>query len=189
MGWNNPLNVDTQWRIHMIPESQFDTPGATYAIQNNKARGKFLNVHGASYDNGARIILWDNPQMPETQWYIKSVGGGAFNITNVKSQKSINVAGAEHHNGAWVHQWDNPGVPETQFRLHPVGDGAYTIQAAHSNKYLNVERAENHNGANIIQWDNPGMPETQWIISWFKSLCNFRHCTQNLPLFSSFEVF
>merc|ERR1712037_159031 len=101
----------------------------------------------------------------KTQWYIKSVGGGAFNITNVKSQKSINVAGAEHHNGAWVHQWDNPGVPETQFRLHPVGDGAYTIQAAHSNKYLNVERAENHNGANIIQWDNPGMPETQWIIS------------------------
>jgi hypothetical protein len=162
--WNNPHAPETQWRIRMVPSSQFDTPGATYAIQNNKARGKFLNVYGASYDNGAKICLWDNPQMPETQWHIKSIGGGKYNITNVKSKKCINVAGAEHHNGAWIHQWDNPNAAETQFRLHSVGD-AFTIQAVHSNKYLNVFEASLDNGARIVQWDNPGQPETQWIIS------------------------
>ena len=28
-----------------------------YVIESNNARGKFLNVHGASYDNGAKIIV------------------------------------------------------------------------------------------------------------------------------------
>ena len=55
--WNNPGQPETQWRIRVVPSSQFDTPGATYAIQNNKARGKFLNVYGASYDNGGKIIV------------------------------------------------------------------------------------------------------------------------------------
>ena len=55
--WNNPDQPETQWRIRLVPSSQFDPPGATYAIQNNKARGKFLNVHGASYDNGAKLVV------------------------------------------------------------------------------------------------------------------------------------
>merc|ERR1712032_277588 len=157
---------ETQFRINLVLKAKkvkFDTPGATYAIQNNKARGKFLNVYGASYDNGGKIILWDNPQMPETQWHIKSIGGGKYNIINVKSKRCINVAGAGHHNGADIHQWDNPNAPETQFRIVQVGE-AYTIQAVHSGKYLNVAGASRDNGAKIHQWDNPGKPETQFRI-------------------------
>ena len=45
--------------------------------------------------------LWDNPQMPETQWVLKHIENDLYNIMNVKSQRFINVGGAEHHNGAW----------------------------------------------------------------------------------------
>jgi len=85
--WDNHDASETQWRINLIQSSQLDTPGAAYAIENNLARGKFLNVHGASYDNGAKLVLWDNPQMPETQWHIKRVRPGVYNIVNVKSKK------------------------------------------------------------------------------------------------------
>ena len=55
--WDNPGAPETQWRIRVVPSSQFDTPGATYAIQSKNAHGKFLNVYGASYDNGGKIIV------------------------------------------------------------------------------------------------------------------------------------
>merc|ERR1719174_1191296 len=58
-----------------------------YVIENNNARGKFLNVHGASFDNGAKLVLWDNPQMPETQWVFKHIENDIYNIFNVKSKR------------------------------------------------------------------------------------------------------
>merc|ERR1719199_2161269 len=163
--WDNPGSVETQWRISKVGGThKFKSPFHRYTIENNKARGKFLNVHGASYDNGAKLVLWDNPQMPETQWHIKKLGGGRYNIINVKSKKCINVAGAGHNNGALIHQWDNPNSPETQFKIHAVGGDALVIQAAHSGSFLNVAGGSTDNGAKIHQWNNPLSVETQWRI-------------------------
>jgi len=47
----------------------------------------------------AHLQIWDNPQAPETQWYIRGAGGDTFNIVNVKSGKCLNVAGASPSNG------------------------------------------------------------------------------------------
>jgi len=151
------------WLIRPAPESEFATPGRIYTIQSKSAHGKFLNVDRASYDNGAKLHLWDNPQKPETQWYIKLVAPHIYNIINVKSGKAVNIAFAGKHNGAVIQQWDNFENPETRFKIHAVGD-AYTIQTVHSNKYINVAGGATSNGAKVIQWDNPGAHETQWFI-------------------------
>lgn len=151
------------WLIRPGPESEFATPGRIYTIQSKSAHGKFLNVDRASYDNGAKLHLWDNPQKPETQWYIKLVAPHIYNIINVKSEKAVNIAFAGKHNGAVIQQWDNFEKPETRFKIHAVGD-AYTIQTVHSSKYINVAGGATSNGAKVIQWDNPGAHETQWFI-------------------------
>ena len=46
--------------------------------------------------------LWDNPEKPETQWYIKVVAPRIYNIINVKTGKAINVAFADKHTGVCV---------------------------------------------------------------------------------------
>ena len=51
--WDNPRAPETQWFIR--PVSEFATPGRVYTIQSKSARGKFLNVDRASYDNGAEL--------------------------------------------------------------------------------------------------------------------------------------
>merc|ERR1711907_459563 len=163
--WDNPLSVETQWRIRIVPSSQFVNPGAIYTIQSKRARGKFLNLSGGSKDNGTKLHLWDNPQNADSQWHIKSIGGDKFNIVNVRSKKCVNVSGGGRNNGAKIQQWDNPQSRESQFKIHSVGGGAYTIQAVHSGKYINVSGGSTKNGTKIHQWDNPGSPDTQWLIS------------------------
>ena len=56
------------------------------------------NVHIA-YQQLVHLQLWDNPQAQETQWYIKPVKGGTYNILNAETNKYINVAGKGKHNG------------------------------------------------------------------------------------------
>ena len=51
----------------------------------------------------AYLQLWDNPHMPETQWYIRDAGGGNFSIANAKSKKCVNIYGAGRNNGPSVH--------------------------------------------------------------------------------------
>ena len=55
---DNPGSVETQWIVSKVGEKhKFKNPLQSYTIESNKARGKFLNVHGASYDNGAKLIV------------------------------------------------------------------------------------------------------------------------------------
>ena len=49
----------------------------------------------------ARFQLWDNPTKPQTQWYIKDIGEGKFNIMNAKSKKCVNISGHGLKDGAW----------------------------------------------------------------------------------------
>ena len=58
--WDNPGKPETQFRIHLVLKAKkvkFKNPHHRFTIENNKAHGKFLNVYGASYDNGGKIIV------------------------------------------------------------------------------------------------------------------------------------
>ena len=58
--WDNPGAPETQFRIHLVQKAKkvkFKNAHHRYTIENHNARGKFLNVYGASYDNGGKIIV------------------------------------------------------------------------------------------------------------------------------------
>ena len=61
--WDNPQHNATQWIIRPADEAatsmqqpRFDS-SRRYTIENRHARGKYLNVFGASFDNGANLIV------------------------------------------------------------------------------------------------------------------------------------
>jgi len=122
-----------------------------------------LNVHDYSNDNGQPLLLWSNASKPETQWYIKDIGEGKFNIMNAKSKKCVNISGHGLKDGTKIIQWDNPESWETRWRI-TFHDDHYIIESVFSkNEYLNTGH-KTDNGAEIQTHHDTSDLSTQWII-------------------------
>jgi hypothetical protein len=130
-----------------------------YNIKNVNS-GLYLNVDGASTDNGANIQQSDYGGAA-SQWILKPVGMAGYTIENRYTGKVLNVDGNRVNDGANVQQWDNPGQPASQWTLHSTGVNAYLIKNVNSGLYLNVDGGSFDNMGNVQQWDFQGTA-SQW---------------------------
>lgn len=142
-------------------------------ILKNRKSGKVLNVSGASDANGANVIQWDNPESPESQWWLDRAHDDfrCYHLRNWKSNRFLNVCGASHENGANVHQWGtqpcNDRASHWVIRQVPGEQNRwFTLMNDSTGKYLNVSGGSRENGANVQQWE--GSPDSghdhQWEI-------------------------
>jgi len=74
--WDNPGSLETQFKI---THHKGDTDkGDYYNIESVYVPNTCINVTGNQTENGSKLILYNNPHAWSTQWYIRSVSGGAF---------------------------------------------------------------------------------------------------------------
>lgn len=60
-----------------------------------------MDVSGRSYNNGARIHLWEDHAMDNQSWYIDGQA-----LKNARSRKYLDVPGRDAHAGQYLQQWD-----------------------------------------------------------------------------------
>lgn len=130
--------------------------------------GKCLNVEGASYHDGARVIQWDCADTPNSHWRFEPVPGHPdyFRIHAGNSDKCLNVEGGSIVNGARLIQWPCTGNNNENWRAVDYEGYKFKLQAEHSGRCLNVEGASHANGAQVIQWDCVNTKNNRW---WQKS--------------------
>lgn len=117
-----------------------------------KHSGKYLDVEGASTDNGARLIQWPFHGGDNQIFDVRKDGNSVFQLRAVHSNKCIDIEGASMDDGARVIQWPCHGGDNQRFLLARLRDGSYLIIARHSGKCLDVAGASKKNGAPLIQY-------------------------------------
>lgn len=137
-----------------------------YYLKNTYS-GKYLDVSGASADNGANIQQWSYNGSDAQKFRIVSDGNGYYSILTGASgyTKAIDVDSWSTDNGTNIIQWAYHGGDCQKFSLENV-NGAYVIQTkvTDSGKCLDVEGPSTSDGANVHQWDCYGASNQTWIL-------------------------
>jgi len=137
-----------------------------YTLRNVNS-GMYLDIEGGSNENGANVLVWNEPGASHSQWQLRSIGlGGVYTLQNAQSGMYLSTPPTESgSNGAKVFVWDATDWPESQWRFHAVsnGDGtAFSVENIRIGRFLSVEGASSDCGANVHLWSSPGKAESQW---------------------------
>ena len=125
----------------------------TLQIQHN---GQCVAVAGASKDNGAGVVQWDNVKQPDIFWIVRKQANGTYTFTNRNSGKALAVAGADKNTGGKVVQWDNINQADVFWRIEAKANGYYALVNNNSNKVLDVIYGNKALGTGLQQWDYNG---------------------------------
>ncbi|WP_445636538.1 hypothetical protein NSTC745_01459 [Nostoc sp. DSM 114161] len=127
----------------------------------NKNSGKYLDVSGASTENGANVQQWTSNTTQAQQWLLEDAGNGYYYLVN-KSGKALNVAGGGSADGANVIQWSKGNDDNSKWKLEDAGDGYFYLIAKHSGKALDVASAGTADGANVQQYSKNFTNAQKW---------------------------
>ncbi|MGI6020487.1 MAG: RICIN domain-containing protein [Lachnospiraceae bacterium] len=94
-----------------------------YTINCKGNDNKVLDIHGASYDNGAALDVYSRNNSSAQKFIIKKTSDGYFTIQAVCSGKYLNVPYAEGKNGNKIWQYSNDGSRAMKFNFVDTGDG------------------------------------------------------------------
>jgi len=132
-----------------------------YTIQS-RTSGRYMNVKGGSKQDGANVIVWNNPDSLHSQWNLRRKPDGNYTIENVHAQTFLYAEGAQL--GANVALTDFPQAAAA-WRLVSLGvPSMYNIQNVASGLYLNLEGGSTSNGANVALWSNAEHADCMWRI-------------------------
>jgi len=103
-------------------------PDGSYVIISNYD-GRYLEVEGASKENGAPVQTWDFVGQSNVYWNLYDAGNGYYKIMNRFSGKVIDIYNNGTADYVAVNQWEDNGTDAQLFRLERLdgGNTTYTI--------------------------------------------------------------
>ena len=123
--------------------------------------GLSLDVSGGSHANGANVQVWTANGTDAQKWWVRSVGGGWFSITNGSSNKVLDVSGGSAAAGANVQQyaWNSSNAQKWRFT---VDDTGYRLINA-LGTVLDIQGASTASGANVQTYTANGTAAQTWV--------------------------
>jgi len=95
----------------------------SYVIISNYD-GRYLEVQGASLENGAPVQVWQNNGQSNIYWNIYSAGNGYYTIVNRNSGKALDIFWGYTADYSVVDQWERNGTDAQLFRLEMLDEGS-----------------------------------------------------------------
>ncbi|WP_258098583.1 RICIN domain-containing protein [Marinoscillum pacificum] len=105
--------TNQQWNV--IPVDARIGGDFSYFTINNAQNNLAPDIYNYSLDNGGNIVVWDDTQGENQQWYLEYAEDGWFYIRSRFNAKCLQI------NGSNVEQWDKTGNAAQQWRLIPAG--------------------------------------------------------------------
>lgn len=106
---NDAWSANQLWTITSVPNL-----ADTYVIRSTADWKQIFNVAGASTDDGAAIILYQESNAPNERWQFVDQGNGYFKIVAVHSKKNLNVPGASSAAGVGMIQYQDAGGADNE---------------------------------------------------------------------------
>jgi uncharacterized protein YkwD len=154
------------------PNQQFylDAPssaslGGVHTITSALPSDRFIDISGASRQNGARAILWSKNKNDNQRFrFVYNADTGYYAIVSVHSNRALDVEGASTKQGASVIQWTAHKGYNQQWCLVSVGGGRHAIYSASSGMALDVHGGSSASGAPLIVWPWHGGSNQRWTV-------------------------
>lgn len=152
-------------------ENCVDMPvsGKTYHIVN-EGSGLYLDVDGASTENGANIHQWGENSFSNQDYTVTDLGGGYWSIRPVHSGKSLDVFDWSTQDGGTIKQWDYWGGEVQQWQLTQTTSGAIKIASRYSGKLVTV--ADNSQGSDVYQNADLSSAYQHWFFNPTDGTCS-----------------
>jgi hypothetical protein len=135
-------------------------PGKYYKLYA-RASGQVMDVAGASWWNGARVIQWSSNDGWNQRWKLESYNGH-YRLVNRESDKCLAVPGASTRPDVGLIQWDCGSGAEQQFSLFRNDEGYYVLTWRHSGQAVDLPHGTNLEGTQLVQYYRNGGLYQQW---------------------------
>ncbi len=135
--------------------------GGTYKLQN-RFSGMYLDIDGASSNDGARVQQWSGNTCACQNYTFSHLGNGVYKILAAHSGKSLDVSNISTSDGAAIVQWPYWANGNQQFKVVAAGDGYYKLFAQNSGKLIEVGGWSTTPGGIVQQWADYGQSTGQW---------------------------
>ncbi|MBC9909764.1 M57 family metalloprotease [Chitinophaga varians] len=163
-GENRPFNPNDVTALRFLYGRSSGTqviPDGTYKV-TSLSSGKVLDVHGASTEDGGRVVQWGWNGGNNQQWSFGYMGNGYYRIISVNSGRSLDINNYSQEDGTPIIQYTWHDGFNQQWQITPNGDGSFTIQNRNSRKVLDVTGNSPDDGASIIQFTPNGGNNQRW---------------------------
>jgi hypothetical protein len=117
--------------FYKVASSQALSDGE-YLIKINET-GKFFAIAGASKDNNARLIQWDNEYASHFKFIIKHLGGNVYSIIAKHSGRYLSTEGTPIA-GAKLVQWDWLNQDNQKWYIQPQNGAKGFVVSSYQNK-------------------------------------------------------
>ena len=141
---------------------------SVHALENGRYNivsslsGLYLDVYGASKDDGANVIQYSQNGGMNQQFDVQSLGDGTYSIRPAHSGKSLDVSGWNGNDGAELHQWTYTGASNQRWHIDDAGNSLYSITSAYSNKAIDVWEMNKSIGGDVRLYSWWGGPNQKW---------------------------
>lgn len=127
--------------------------------------GLDLDAAGAGATSGTNAQIYEKNNSVAQKYYVTSVGGGYYAITNAASGLALDVNAGSTENGANVHLWESNGTDAQRWTVVIADGGGITFINKASGKALDVAAANASNGANVQSFERNYTDAQTWSLS------------------------
>ena len=127
----------------------------TYGIRSAKNTSFYLDVAGASVEDGANVIIWKG-NGGYNQRFRFTYSNGYYTIKCVKSGKLVDVEGCTKADGGNVLQWRSNKGANQQWAISVDASNRLSFKNRNSGKLLDVAGGTMAAGVNVLQWRQNG---------------------------------
>ena len=110
----SPGSNSQRWQVSQLPINSYGADANYYQLKPLSGLTRVLDVNTGSWDNNANIIIWDNGNASNQQWYIEYVSDGYFNIRSKERTYFLTTSGTN------VIQYQETGADAQLWRLVPT---------------------------------------------------------------------
>lgn len=134
--------------FYIVPVDQCGGLNNTCII-TNASSGKALDIPGATFEHGERLIQWTKNKRFNQRWRWENCGAG-YLLVSVLNGQCVDIAGENRDPESKVVQWDRTGGSNQTWRAIPCGEDVYRIESCHApGQYLAIHNNSYDDGGKL----------------------------------------
>ena len=145
-----PFDPNTPTQLfYIVPVDNCNGLNETCIIVNAYS-GKAVDVPGATFDKGERLITWEKNKRFNQRWrWVQSYGGG-YALQSVLNGQCLDIAEEKKEAGSKVVQWEKTNGSNQRWKPVPAGQGVYRIESCHApGQFLAIRKDDLDNGGKL----------------------------------------
>lgn len=119
------------------------------AVIINNLSGKALDVPGATWKKGERLVQWEKNKRWNQRWRLIR-NGKSVTIQSVLNGLCLDIAEEKRENGAKVVQWEKTGGANQAWTPEPAGNGVFRLRSCHEpSLFLAIKKQKVNDGGEL----------------------------------------